>query len=120
MYRVFIWSAFLDLAEELAALPANEAAARTAISRAYYATFHAGRAYLDRSNVLINRSRQTHVQVQVALQMRNTEIGQIVAVLHTWRKQADYDSPNIPDFDEMAQSAVALARETIAAIERLP
>ncbi len=39
---MFEWFDFLDLAETLAETPNNEAAARTAISRAYYATFTPG------------------------------------------------------------------------------
>ncbi len=116
---MFEWSDFLDLAEGLAATPDNEAAARTAISRAYYATFHSGRDYLTRAEIPINRSRTTHLQVQVELQKRSTEIGQEVALLHSWRKQADYDTQSISDADTLARSAVTLARETISAIESL-
>jgi len=117
---VFEWFDFLDLAETLAETPNNEAAARTAISRAYYATFHAGRTYLSRTDTPIDRSRNAHLQVLMQLQQRNDEIGQVLALLHSWRKQADYENPTIPDARELARSAVAFARDTIAAIEALP
>ncbi len=117
---MFEWSGFLDLAEDLAATPNDEAAARTAISRAYYATFHAGRAYLSRTDVPIDRSRNAHFQVQMEFQNRSAEIGQVIAMLHFWRKQADYDTPSIPDVAELARSAVSFARDTIAAILTLP
>jgi hypothetical protein len=120
MLGVCEWTDFLALAEELAARPNDEAAARTAISRAYYATFHAGRDFLERIGAPIDRSRNAHRQVQIALQERSARIGQDTAVLHFWRKRADYDDATFPDFDEQAASAVMLAPQTIAAIQALP
>lgn len=116
---MFEWADFLDLAETLARTPNTEATARTAISRAYYATFHVGRDYLARADIPINRSRNAHLQVQVELQKRNPEIGQGVTQLHFWRKQADYDSQSISNADTLATSAVSLARETIEVIKAL-
>jgi len=118
-FGVFEWSDFLDLAEDLAALPDHDAAARTAISRAYYATFHAGRDYLDRAHIPVDRGRNAHFQVQTELQKRSTEIGLEIALLHSWRKQADHDTQSIPNAETLARSAVSLARETISAIEVL-
>ncbi len=81
---------------------------------------HAGRTYLSRTDTPIDRSRNAHLQVLMQLQQRNDEIGQVLALLHSWRKQADYENPTIPDARELARSAVAFARDTIAAIEALP
>ena len=115
---MFEWEDFLDLAESLASQPSNEAAARSAISRAYYAAFHAGRDYLVRAKIPIDRSCNTHVQVQDELQ-KSEAIGQVVKRLHVWRKYADYDDLSIPDVDRQATVAVILARETVDAIKKI-
>ena len=110
---------FSGLAEELATRPNNEAAARTAISRAYYATFHAGRDYLARAGVPFDRSRNAHLQVQEALRKRSIQTGEDIEQLHFWRKRADYDNPRLSDVNEQARSAVTLARQTIDAIKAI-
>ncbi len=114
---MFEWEGFLDLAEVLAADQNNEAAARSAISRAYYATFHAGRDYLVRAGIPIDRSRNAHLQVQEELRNKSERIAQVVKRLHVWRKYADYDTLSIPDGAGQAAIAVTLARETIDAIK---
>jgi uncharacterized protein (UPF0332 family) len=116
---VFEWDAFLTLAEELASRPGDEAAARSAISRAYYAAFHAGRAYLRQVNMTIDVSGTAHRQVRQALLASNREVSQNLARLHELRKEADYDNPSSFDVDRVAPLAVALARSTIEAIRAL-
>ncbi len=109
---MFEWEDFLDLAEVLAAEQDNEAAARSAISRASYATFHAGRDYLIRTGIPIDRSRNAHLQVQEALRNKSESVGQVVKRLHVWRKYADYDTLSIPDVAGQAAIAVTLVRKT--------
>jgi hypothetical protein len=116
---VFDWADFLDLAEELAARTNDEAAGRTAVSRAYYATFHIGRDYLVRAEIPLDRGRNAHVQVQRELQNQSAQIGQDLELLHFWRKQADYDTSPFTDVNEQVRSAATLARETIDAIKAL-
>jgi uncharacterized protein (UPF0332 family) len=116
---VFDWNDFLDLAETLAAEPNSEAAARSAISRAYYATFHAGREYLVRASIPLDRSRNAHLQVQEKLLTQSAEIAQNVLLLHVWRKKADYDNAFATDMAEQANSAVALAKQTVERIKAL-
>ena len=116
---MFDWGDFLDLAENMATEPANEAAARSAMSRAYYATFHAGRAYLVRAEIPLDRSRNAHLQVQNELRKKNETIGQNVKRLHVWRKNADYDSQSIPNASRKAVVAVTVARQTMDAIETI-
>ena len=116
---MFEWVDFLDLAEELAARPNDEAAARTAVSRAYYATFHTGRDYLVRAEIPLDRSRNAHLQVQRELRKQSAQMGQDLELLHFWRKNADYDSSQFTDINEQARSALTLARETIDAIKAL-
>ena len=119
MLDVFEWVDFVDLAEKLAAKPNDEAAARTAISRAYYAAFHTGRDYLVRAGISLDRSCSAHRQVQDALRTKNAEIAQDLELLHFWRKRADYDNLQLIDVDEQANSAVILTRETINAIKAI-
>ena len=116
---MFDWHGFLTLADDLAARPNDEAAARTAISRGYYATFHTGRDYLVRAGIPLDRSRNAHRQVQDAPRTKNAEIGQDLELLHFWRKRADYDYLQLTDVAEQANSAVILARETIDAIQAI-
>ena len=118
---MFEWEDFLELAASLAAEPSNEAAARSAISRAYYATFHAERDYLVRAEIPFDRSRNAHVHLQVQDEPRKKSetVEQVVKRLHVWRKYADYDDVSIPDVAAPAAVAVTLARETIDAIKAL-
>lgn len=113
---MFDWDRFLALAEELAGRPGDEAAARTAISRAYYAAFHAGRAYLNRANIPADMSGRAHRQVRQAFEASDPSISQTLARLHEWRKEADYDDPCSFNVERQATIAVALARATIERI----
>jgi uncharacterized protein (UPF0332 family) len=116
---MFEWEDFLDLAESLASEPNNEAAARSAISRAYYATFHSGRDYLVCAGSPTDRGRNAHLQVQEELRQKSESVAQVVKRLHVWRKYADYDDLSIPDMARQAAVAVALARETIDTIKAI-
>jgi muconolactone delta-isomerase len=116
---VFDWIKFLDLAEDLATRADDEAASRSAISRAYYAAFHIGRDHLARSGIPPDRGRNAHHQVQAALRAVNQGIAEDLALLHFWRKQADYDDLSLLDVEEQARIAVVLARSTIDTIRAL-
>ena len=116
---MFEWLDFLELAEVLAARPNDEAAARMAISRAYYAAFYVGCDYLLRADIPLDRSRNAHLQVQGALREQSTEITQHMEQLHFWRKRADYDAARLTDFHEQARSVLSLARETIDAVKAI-
>jgi uncharacterized protein (UPF0332 family) len=116
---VFDWHGYLGLADELAARSGDEAAARTAISRAYYAAFHAGRAYLDRVNIPAEVSGRAHRQLRQVLQSRDPAISETLARLHDWRKEADYDDSCSFDVERQASIAIELARTTIEKIESI-
>jgi uncharacterized protein (UPF0332 family) len=117
---VFDWEDFLVLAEELAARPHSEAANRSAISRAYYTTFHAGRGYLLQTGIVLHQGRFAHIQIQDELRRRDAMLADALARLHSWRKEADYDDPCTFDIDKQAGAAVDLARRTIEMIRTLP
>jgi hypothetical protein len=50
---MFDWSRYLDLADELARRVSDEAAERSAISRAYYAAFGMSRRHLVQSGIVV-------------------------------------------------------------------
>jgi len=116
---VFDWYGFLALADELAARAGDEAAARTAISRAYYAAFHAGRAYLDRINIPPELSGRAHRQLRQVLESRDPAISETLARLHDWRKEADYDDSCSFNVERQATIAIGWARATIEKIEAI-
>lgn len=53
-YSQFDWLKFLSFAKELRSRTEEEAI-RTSVSRAYYATFHKAREFLDAKNVAVTR-----------------------------------------------------------------
>ena len=56
----FDWTGFLTLAERLATDTGDEAAQRTAISRAYYAAYHAAASFVRAQGILtIGHTRLT-------------------------------------------------------------
>jgi len=116
---VFDWHEFLALADELAARSGDEAAVRTAISRAYYAAFHAGRAYLDRVNIPAELGGRAHWQLRQVLQPQDPAISETLARLHDWRKEADYDDSCSFNVNRQASIAIDLARVTIQEIESI-
>jgi uncharacterized protein (UPF0332 family) len=116
---VFDWHGFLALADELAARSGDEAAARTAISRAYYAAFHAGRAYLDQVNIPAELSGRAHRQLRQVLQSQDPAISETLARLHDWRKEADYDDSCSFNVERQASIAIGLARATIEKSESI-
>ena|SRR5215213_1507096 len=118
-FSVSDWHGFLTLADDLAARSGNEAAARTAISRAYYAAFHAGRAYLSRVNILAEVSGRAHWQLRQVLEAHDPAISETLTRLHNWRKEADYEDSCSFDVERQARIAITLARATIEKIESI-
>lgn len=116
---MFDWDDYLALAEDLAARPRNEAAGRSAISRAYYATFHERRGYLVRAGIPFDRGRNAHKQVRNEIRKQSEKIADDLERLHAWRKEADYDNPTSFDIEFQAAVAVTLARRTIMRIKSI-
>ena len=90
----FNWQNYLNLARELAQRP-DEAAQRSAISRAYYAAFCSVRVHLEEKGVFISTMGQdSHTLVWKEFQNKGkteTAIYQNGHRLKNRRKQADYD-----------------------------
>ncbi|MGH2562851.1 MAG: hypothetical protein ACRDJH_27650 [Thermomicrobiales bacterium] len=118
---MFDWSSFLDVADELATRRGQEAWERTAISRAYYAAFHAARDYVRLRNGASAGGKLTHDRVWSEIASVSASISQDGRRLHGWRKNADYDQ-RYPgrDLSRATVAAIILARSVLDDIKRLP
>jgi uncharacterized protein (UPF0332 family) len=118
---VFDWEELLVLADRLAQETADEAAHRTAISRAYYAAYHTAAAYVRAQNLL--QTRHTHASVWGAfttdLDDERADVGRWGEILRRRRVAADYSNPFLGDVGGQARAAVAEARTLIAILHRL-
>jgi uncharacterized protein (UPF0332 family) len=97
----------------------DEAAHRSAISRAYYAAFHTARAYLEHHELEIDRSGGAHRQIQRVFQAIDAAIRQDLLRLHEWRKDADYDDPCSFVIETQALESLDLARSLVDRIKAL-
>ena len=111
----------MALAERLLAGSADEADRRTAISRAYYAAYHAAAAFVRARGLLV--SGQTHTKVWQALvtdaSPDRTDVGVRGAQLKWVREQADYRTPFPGNLDNESRAAIIEARAILAALQRL-
>jgi uncharacterized protein (UPF0332 family) len=86
--------AFLDLADDLA-VGDGEAEWRTAISRAYYATFHAARDVLTACGFAVPLSERAHTYLEYRLvncgDNQLSQTGRQLNNLRVIRNKADYD-----------------------------
>lgn len=87
-------SAFIRVAEKLAP-SRDEAERRTAVSRAYYAAFHAGRDFFEDLGFRVPRAEAAHVYLSRRLSAVSvtslTAVGNELNTLRGYRNQADYD-----------------------------
>ena len=118
----FQWDDYLRLAEELATRQGDEAAERSAISRAYYAAL--GRAAdLLRSEGRSISPRTTHGDIWRAFKnssdARRVEVGQQLDALRQLRNRADYDSSFNGDPTAVARDAATLARRVLDALDEV-
>jgi len=118
------WELYLAFAEEVlgSQWPAKlqEAAARSAVSRAYYAVFHCARPRLEREGVVLPTDGSAHGEVMRAYEQRGDrerrQIANILRELRNDRRDADYDdhatlSPNAATIlDRAKQCMLLLAR----------
>ena len=121
---MFDWQRLLDIAERLVSgYPDDEAALRSAVSRAYYAAFGECRQALVGSGRMEAVARDAHRQVreQFGFGQRRAEkeIALELRRLFAQRVHADYDAePAVTAAD--AQLAVIRARSILAARANLP
>lgn len=111
---------FLRLAVELLSLEGDEAAARSAVGRAYYAVYHVGRRRVEMSGGALSRGPAGHMQLAQLLGRESVALAQDLERLRKLRNSADYDALLSTDPAEVASIAVDLASEIIRAIDELP
>ncbi len=120
---MFDWVTFLDLADALLPPPTpSDAAARTTISRAYYAVFRAARRHLDPTGSVIPPDGRAHRRVREAFQAAPSGVRRKIAQegrrLKGRRDQADYDA-DYPDLVAEARESVVRARRLLRDIASL-
>ena len=114
---------YLDLADELVKRTGDEAAERSAVSRAYYAAFGTAREYLIQSGASIPKSGPAHAIVWTRLHAMPDPVHRRIAdlgrLLRRQRGRADYDD-SYPGVSVDAQNAVAMARRLLTDLAGLP
>lgn len=116
----FDWSEFLTLAQNLQGLSdtpySEEASARTAVSRAYYAAFCYVRNYAEvQFNFRRTATGRDHRLLREHLQKIDSdwlEIAEYLTELATWRHHCDYDD-KVEGLDRMAPEAIETAKKII-------
>lgn len=130
----FDWSEYLNLAQELAATNSdssanNEAKLRSAISRAYYATFCLARNYLrdiEKDPKLSRKNRDFNEHQYVAeefiyhpTKMKNmVKIGENLSKLRELRNKADYQDTMF-NLQNSVKNALMLAQNIRSALNEL-
>ena len=116
---MFDWRDYLTLAERLAREAGDEAAQRTAISRAYYAALGRAAALLRSEGVAVSPLR-THATVWRAFKhssdARRSAVGMDLDWLRLQRNLADYADVFEGDLSDVAGDAVELAASILRAI----
>jgi uncharacterized protein (UPF0332 family) len=119
---VWEWSAFLDLARELVNRPDDEAAARSAISRAYYAAFGTAREHLVQRGIAVPKAGPAHALVwdhfHAVGDTLHRRIANLGRTLRKYRGHADYDD-TYPDLERDARRAVRFARRLLSDLDSL-
>ena len=117
----FDWTEFLTLATELSQR-SDEAALRSAVSRAYYAAFGKARAFLIAEGVTFVSDAGDHALVWETFRGSDNDSRYYIGVdgfsLRNQRNKADYND-DLSDIQVRAQRAVKKAEAVLKALERL-
>ena len=117
---MFDWADYLALASELAKRSEDEAAMRSAVSRAYYAVFGRARERL-RAEGLAAPRRATHRFVwdayQQAREPHRRQVGAAGDRLRKYREGADYEGL-LPGLPLITRRSIEIARELLSLLER--
>lgn len=123
----FDWSGHLSLAADLASRGEDEAAARSAISRAYYAALHRANELLANEllaseGILVSPLR-IHFQVRRSFRTSSDPSRALIGIDLDWlrdtRTQADYAADLDGDPMALAQAAVRRGRRVLDALDDL-
>lgn len=104
----FEWHAFVEFARRLATeMPDDEAAMRSAVSRAYFGAFCHVKEYAEEKlGFLPGKEADDHGKLRSILKGRFSVVGQRLQQLRELRNTADYDQEANPDWNLAAGSAV--------------
>ncbi len=119
---MFEWAAFLDLAHDLVEEANNEAALRSAISRAYYAVLHvAHQRLIDAGWTLPDGSMHQHVwrAYADATDPRRRNNARLGNALRIWRNAADYKSIFPNPLRDTATEVLKSADDLFALLEQI-
>jgi uncharacterized protein (UPF0332 family) len=105
---VFDPQQFLRLAQELARRGDNEAATRTAVSRAYYAAFLQAELWLEAQGIVFTKSAADHRTAVRELRQIDRFVGDALQSLRRSRNMADYDVSK-PVLDNQVRDALLAA-----------
>lgn len=116
----FDWRDFLNLAKELSNYPQTnslqEAAVRSAVSRAYYAAFCWAREYATKElNFQPSGRAEDHSALRNRLQQsKQMKTASMLNNLRQWRNLCDYGA-NVSNLSSLAQNALNYAEKVIKA-----
>lgn len=111
----------MNLASRLEAAPTDEASQRTAISRAYYAAYHAASEVVRERELCLPNQHLTHDRVwrlfRVSALPNGAEIAKLGFDLKDARVSADYRNPFPGDLTSEVADALADAALIIALLQ---
>lgn len=114
----FDWCEYLNLARVLqthtGSCLAQEAALRSATSRAYYGAFCRARNHAEAVlGFTRTRTGKDHALVRDCLKAHGlARVARKLATLHQWRKQCDYDDA-VPNLSTMVADAITRAQHVL-------
>lgn len=118
---MFDWRDYLGLAEDLARDRYDEAALRSAISRAYYAVYHRASRYVRSQTLVPAHIKLSHHIVWTAIRITSNpnrqEAGNRGDALKAVRLRADYHTAFPGDLQKATRDALVEAREIIDLID---
>lgn len=118
---MFDWDDFLRLGERLANETDDEASQRTAISRTYYAAYHAAAAFARAQGLIAGSHTHRRVWGAFARQADSDRatVGALGDRLRQRRQLADYRNPYPDDVAWDADAAISEARVIVDLLRRM-
>jgi uncharacterized protein (UPF0332 family) len=120
----FDWSHYLNLAQDLvtqaASSPYKDANLRSAISRAYYATYHKARLRLhDKWGISVPADASAHTAVRSEFRMKGqNQVAVILNRMRIDRNKADYNDL-VADLNTTARENLKRANQVISDLSKL-
>lgn len=122
---MFDWARYLELAKELTQRASTdalwEAALRSAISRAYYASFCAAREYaVQNLGYVASFSAADHLSLRLHFRIQGgewTRVANRLDDLRRWRNRCDYEN-RVPNLSNLTVRAITAADDIFAVLNR--